>query len=155
MVADIKALCYIIALQYQWDLEFCSCDASYTELIYNTSKRAKKTREAWEIAGEGNLIRKPRGLPLNEQKPFDVPELDELSFIRDADDKFIIRDSVNQQADVLLTTDKHILIHKNQLAQMGVRVRRPSEWINEFLPKELRGEEDGVQWVERILFTIG
>ena len=44
MTADIKALCYIGSLQCQWDLEFCSSDASYTELVITASKLANETR---------------------------------------------------------------------------------------------------------------
>ncbi|MBN1161915.1 MAG: hypothetical protein JXA17_08210 [Dehalococcoidales bacterium] len=154
MVADIKALCYIISLQYQWDLEFCASNASYTELINNTSNRAHETRKAWEAAGE-NLINKAQKLPSIEQKQFDIESItDNLEFIKDKADREIIRDFMRQEADVLFTSDDDILKHKNKLVQMGIKVMRPSEWINEFL-QEVRGEEDGVQWVERILFTTG
>ncbi len=53
-----------------------------------------------------------------------------------------------------MTSDNHILRHKAELSQLGVKTMRPSEWINQFL-QEVRGEEEGVQWVEKILFTIG
>lgn len=155
MVADIKALCYIISLQDQWDLEFCSSDASYTELITTTGKRAHETREAWEAIGEYHLVEKPRNLRLNEQMLFDLnSKKDKLEFIPDKADRVIIRDFVRQKAEVLLTSDDDIVRHKNQLAQLGIRVMRPNEWMNKFL-ETVRGEEDGVQWVERILFTIG
>ncbi len=79
---------------------------------------------------------------------------DKLGFISDKSDREIIRDFMVQGADVLLTSDDDILRHKAELARLGVRVMRPHEWINEFL-KELREDEDGVNWVERILFTVG
>jgi len=155
MVADIKALCYIISLQYQWDLEFCSSDASYTELLITTGKRAHETRKAWEVAGDYNLVNKPRKLPLNDQKQLNIVSvLDRLDFIQDKDDRAILRDFVNSHADILLTSDTDILIHKAKLAGMGINAMRPSEWLNQFL-QEVRGEEDGVHWVERILFTVG
>ncbi|MFC1947244.1 hypothetical protein ACFLXY_04905 [Chloroflexota bacterium] len=46
MIADIKALCYIISLQDQWDLVFCSSDASYTELVITVGQRALATKKA-------------------------------------------------------------------------------------------------------------
>lgn len=155
MIADIKAICYIISLQDQWDLEFCSSDAAYTELIITTGKRAFETRKAWDAVGEHDLIEKPRDLQVNGQTFFDLSSIeDELEFVPDKADRVIIRDFMKQKADVLLTCDDHILRHKTQLAQLGIRVMRPNEWINKFLERA-RGEEDGVQWVERILFTIG
>ena len=159
MVADIKALCYIVALQYQWDLEFCSSDASYTELCHSIGNRALKTREAWEILGEQNLNRKARKLvsipESSMQKHLNLETIqDKLGFITDKSDREIIRDFMKQNADTLLTSDDDILRHKAELSRLGIRVIRPHEWINEFL-KDIRGDEDGVAWVERILFTIG
>lgn len=159
MVADIKALCYIVALQYQWDLEFCSSDASYTELFLNIGSRAIKTREAWEIVAEHNLDKKVRKLPWIQesgmQQRVDLESVqDKLVFISDKSDREIVRDFMEQGADILLTSDEDILRHKAELVQLGVRVMRPHEWVNEFL-KDVRGNEDGVDWVERILFTMG
>ncbi len=155
MVADIKALCYIISLQDQWDLVFCSSDAAYTELIITTGKRAQETRKAWEAIGEYNLVEKPRNLRINGQMLFDLKlGKDQLDFNTDKADRVIIKDFVRQKADVLLTSDEHILRYKIRLAEMGIDVVRPNDWINKFL-EAVRGEEDGVQWVERILFTIG
>jgi len=159
MIADIKALCYIVALQYQWDLEFCSSDASYTELFLKMSKRASKTREAWEIVAEHNLDKKVRKLPwmqkLGMQEQLNLePARDRLLFISDKSDREIIRDFMKQDADIFLTSDDDILRHKAELAQLNVGVMRPHEWVNEFL-KDIRGDEDGVEWVERILLTIG
>ncbi len=94
-------------------------------------------------------------MPLKEHQQFDVVStLDGLDFIQDKDDRVILRDFMNVQADVLLTSDNDILRHKAELAEMGIKVMRPSEWINHFL-QGVRGEEDGVQWVERILFMAG
>jgi len=159
MIADIKALCYIVALQYQWDLEFCSSDASYTELFQSSGNRALKTREVWEILGEQNLSRKARKLVsipgLNMQRHLNLKTTqDKLGFITDKSDREIIKDFMKQNADTLLTSDDDILRHKAELGRLGIRVMRPHEWINEFL-KDIRGNEEGVAWVERILFTIG
>jgi len=159
MVADIKALCYIVALQYQWDLEFCASDASYTELFLNIGSRAIKTREAWEIFAEHNLDKKVRKLPWIQesgiQQRVELKSVqDRLAFISDKSDREIIRDFMEQGADILLTSDDDILRHKAELVQLGVSVLRPHEWVNEFL-KDVRGDEDGVDWVERILFTVG
>src|SRR3972149_10519793 len=76
MIADIKAICYIISLQDQWDLEFCSSDAAYTELIITTGKRAFETRKAWDAVGEHNLIGKPRDLRINGQTLFDLSSIE-------------------------------------------------------------------------------
>lgn len=158
MIADIRALCYIVALQYQWDLEFCSSDASYTELFLKMSKRASKTREAWEIVAEHNLDKKVQKLPwmqkLGMQEQLNLePARDRLLFISDKSDRKIIRDFMKQDADIFLTSDDDILRREAELAQLNVRVMRPHEWVNEFL-KDIKGDEDGVEWVERILFTI-
>ncbi len=81
-------------------------------------------------------------------------EYAEASQLRDKSDREIIRDFMRQDADTLLTSDDDILRHKAELGRLGIRVIRPHEWINEFL-KDIRGDEDGVAWIERILFTIG
>jgi len=159
MIADIRALCYIVALQYQWDLEFCSSDASYTELCLSASTRAARTREAWEIAAENNTDKKVRQLPWTQesgiQERLTLNSVDDkLEFISDRADREIVRDFVSQGADVLLTSDDDILRRKAGLAALGIIVMRPAEWLNNFL-EDMRGDEDGVDWVERILFTIG
>ena len=159
MIADIRALCYIVALQYQWDLEFCSSDASYTELCLSASTRAVRTREAWEIAAENNTDKKVRQLPWTQesgiQERLTLNSVDDkLEFISDRADREIVRDFVSQGADVLLTSDDDILRRKAGLAALGIIVMRPAEWLNNFL-EDMRGDEDGVDWVERILFTIG
>jgi len=159
MIADIKALCYIVALQYQWDLEFCSSDASYTELFQSISNRAIKTREVWGILGRQHLNREARKLvsipeSIIQKHLNSKTTQDKLGFIEDKSDREIIRDFMKQNADTLLTSDDDILRHKAELGQLGIKVMRPYEWINEFL-KDIRGDEDGVAWVERILFTIG
>ena len=159
MIADIRALCYIVALQYQWDLEFCSSDASYTELCLSASTRAVKTREAWEIAAEHVTDKKAQKLSWIQgsgiQKRLNLdPARDRLEFISDKTDREIVRGFISQGADVLLTSDDDIVSHKAELARLGIRVMRPAEWINDFL-KNVRGDEDGADWVERILFTVG
>jgi hypothetical protein len=66
----------------------------------------------------------------------------------------IIRDAVAHDADVLLTSDKHILAHKTRLSDLNIRVMRPKEWLDLFLA-HVKGDEDAVDWLERILFGIG
>jgi hypothetical protein len=53
LVQDIRALCYIVALQYEWDLDFSSSNASFTEVGLSTGKRAQATRDAWVLFAEG------------------------------------------------------------------------------------------------------
>jgi predicted nucleic acid-binding protein len=76
-----------------------------------------------------------------------------LDFIDDPDDRVIVRDVTRKGADVLLTSDNDILVHKERLAELGVTVMRPSEWLNAFL--DIRDDEDAVDWLERVLFGIG
>jgi len=158
MIADIRSLCYIVALQYQWDLEFNPSDAAYSELFLSLSKRAASTREAWEIAGEGNLSRRPRRLPAVGSR--DVPRLgarlqrEELGFITDGADRSIVRDCLVHGADVLLTCDAHILLNKDRLATLGISAMKPHEWVNVFL-QTTRGDEDALDFLDRILFTVG
>lgn len=159
MIADIRALCYIVALQYQWDLEFCASDASYTELCQSLGGRALRTREAWEIIAETHTNKKLEKLPwtrdTGKQERLDLKSVpDKLELISDRVDREIVRDFVTQDADILLTSDDDILRHKVELAELGIIVMRPAEWLNNFL-KDMRGNEDGGDWVERILFTIG
>lgn len=153
LVQDIRALCYILALQYEWDLDFSSSDASFTELSLCVSKRAQATRDAWVLFAEGlkddRLLRKVPFLP-------DWPVSGHLSldFIDDPDDRVIIRHFASEGADVLLTSDDDILKHKARLAELDLTVMRPSEWLNAFL-ENVRGGENAVDWFERILFGIG
>lgn len=153
LVQDIRALCYIVALQYEWDLDFSSSDASFTELNLCVGKRAQATRDAWMLFAEGlkdsRLLRKVPFLP-------DWPVSGRLSldFIDDPDDRVIIRHFASEGADVLLTSDDDILKHKARLAELNLTVMRPSEWLNAFL-ENVRGGEDAVDWLERILFGIG
>jgi len=58
---------------------------------------------------------------------------------------------------VLLTTDYKHLANKQKrriLSSIGVSLMRPTEWLNLFL-KDLRGDEDAVDYLERILFSVG
>lgn len=153
LVQDIRALCYIVALQYEWDLDFGSSDASFAEVSLSAGRRAQATRDAWVLFAEGlkdnQLLRKVPFLP-------DWPVSGRLSldFIDDPDDRVIIRHFASEGADVLLTSDAHILKHKARLAELNLTVMRPSEWLNAFL-ENTRGDEDAVDWLERILFGIG
>jgi hypothetical protein len=153
LVQDIRALCYIVALQYEWDLDFSSSDASFTEVSLSAGKRARATRHSWRLFAKGlksgQLLQKVPFLP-------DRPVSGRLSldFIDDPDDRVIIRHFASEGADVLLTSDDDILRHKARLAELNLTVMRPSEWLNAFL-ENVRGDEDAVDWLERIIFGIG
>ncbi len=154
LVQDIRALCFIVALQYEWDLDFLPSAASFAELSLKNDERAQATQAAWRLFAKG--LKKGRVLHktsfLREPLLFDPFSFD---FIDDPDDIVIVRDCARERADVLLTTDhKHILKHKEQLAELGLTVMRPSEWLNVFLDS-LRDDEDAVDWLERVLFGIG
>ena len=152
LVQDIRALCYIVALKYEWDLDFCSSDASFAEVSLSAGERAQATRDAWVLFAkrlkDNQLLRKVPFLP-------DWPVSGRLSldFIDDPDDRVIIRHFASEGGDVLLTSDAHILKHKAKLAELNLTVMRPSEWLNAFL-ENIRGDEDAVDWLERILFGI-
>ena len=151
LVQDIRSLCYIVALQYEWDLDLLPSDASFAELSLRNDERARATQDAWRIFTEG--LKDGQVL----HKPAFVREICEppgLNFIDDTDDREIIRDVANEDADVLLTSDNDILAHKYRLAKLGVTVMRPSEWLNAFLDS-VRDDEDAVDWLERVLFGIG
>lgn len=153
LVQDIRALCYIVALQYEWDLDFLPSDASFAELSLRNDERARATQEVWMLFVEGlkdgRVLHKPAFL--RESPLFDPLSFD---FIDDPDDRIIVLDCARKDADVLLTSDDDILLHKNQLAVLGVTVMRPSEWLNAFLDI-VRDGEDAVDWLERVLFGIG
>lgn len=156
LVQDIRALCYIVALQYEWDLDFFPSDASFAELSLRNDNRARATQEAWRLFAEGCKD----GRVLHEDASFaslrEWPISGRLSldFIDDPDDRIIVRECARERADVLLTSDNHILEHKEQLAELGVNVMRPSEWLNAFLDI-VRDDEEAVDFLERILFGIG
>ena len=153
LVADIRALCYIVALQFEWELEFLPSDASFAELSLSASERAKATRDAWVLLAQGLKSDQVLG-----RVPFlpDWPVSGRLSFdfVEDPDDRVILRHFASEEANVLLTSDNDILRHKAKLAEMGLTVMRPSEWLNAFLEK-VRDGEDAVGWLERVLFGIG
>jgi len=153
LVQDIRALCYIVALQYEWDLDFLPSDASFAELSLRNDKKARATQDAWRIFAEGLKD----GQVLHESEFLrESPICDQISldFIDDPDDRVIVREFAHNGADVLLTSDNDILVHKEQLAELGVTVMRPSEWLNTFLDS-VRDDEDAVNWLERVLFGIG
>jgi predicted nucleic acid-binding protein len=153
LVADIRALCYIVALQYEWDLHFLPSDASFAELNLSASERAKATRDAWRLFVQGlrddQALRKVPFLP-----GWPVSGRLSFEFVEDPDDRVILRHFASEEADVLLTSDNDILKHRKRLAEMGLTVMRPSEWLNAFLERA-RDDEDAVRWLERILFGIG
>ena len=152
LVQDIRALCYIVALQYEWDLDFLPSDTSFAELSLRNDERARATQDAWRLFAEGFKD----GHVLHEAAlSHESPIFDQLSldFIDDPDDRVIVRDVVRKYADVLLTSDNDILVHKEQLAELSVTVMRPSEWLNVFLDS-VRYDEDAVDWLERVLFGI-
>ncbi len=159
LVSDIKALCYIIALVHEWNLEFCPSNASYYELCKSIGNRARKARETWELFVETqtnerlskNIEKTPQGQLLDFGKI-----RDRLEIISDPKDREILRDFLKSGADVLLTTDYKHLANKQKrhaLASIGINVMRPAEWLDLFL-KELRGDEDAVDCLERILFSV-
>ncbi len=45
LLQDIRALCYIVALQYEWDLDFCPSNASFAEVSLGVGKKAQATRD--------------------------------------------------------------------------------------------------------------
>lgn len=153
LIADIRALCYIVALQYEWDLDFLPSNASFTELGLSSSKRAEKTRDVWKFFAQG--LKDERAL---QKVPFlpERPVSGKLSFdfVGDPDDRVILRNFAAEKADVLLTSDNDILQHKIKLAAMDLTVLRPSEWLNAFLEK-VRDNTDAVDWLEKTLFDIG
>jgi predicted nucleic acid-binding protein len=152
LAQDIRALCYIVALQYEWDLDFCSSDAPFAEVKLRAGKKAQDTRDAWVLFAKG--LKEDQSL---RRVPFlpDWPVSGRLSleFIDDPADRVILRHFASVGADVLLTSDDDILKRKEKLAELNLTVMRPYEWLNDFL-KGLRGEEDAVDWLERILFGI-
>jgi hypothetical protein len=153
LVRDIRALCYIVALQYEWDLDFFPSDASFAELSLRNDERARATQDAWRLFAEG--LKDGRSL---HQAAFsrELPVRGGLSldFIDDPDDRVIVRQFAREGADVLLTSDNDILAHKEQLTKLGLTVMRPSEWLNAFLDS-IRDDEDALDWLERVLFGIG
>ena len=153
LVKDIRALCYIVALQYEWDLDFFPSDASFAELCLRNDKRALATQEAWRCFAmglkDGRILHEPAFLT---NLPICVDF--GLDFIDDTDDRVILREFACEDADVLLTSDNDILEHKKQLGELGITVMRPSEWLNAFLDN-VKENEDAVDWLERILFGVG
>jgi hypothetical protein len=153
LVQDIRALCYIVALQYEWDLDFLPSDASFAELSLRNDERARATQYVWRLFAEGFKD----GQVLHEAAFLrESPICDRLSlgFIDDPNDRVIVNDVARKGADVLFTSDNDILVHKERLAELGVTVMRPSEWLNSFLDS-VRDNEDAVDWLERVLFGIG
>ena len=142
-----------VALQYEWELDFSSSNASYTEVSLSTGKLAQATREAWMLFAQGlNEDQLLRRLPFLPSWP--VSGRLNLKFIEDKADRVIIRHFASEGADVLLTSDDDILRHRQRLAELNITIMRPSEWLNAFL-ENIRGNEDAVDWLERILFSIG
>jgi hypothetical protein len=153
LVQDIRALCYIVALEYEWELVFSSSDAAFTEVNLSNSQRAQATRDAWILFTEG--LKDEHALRLVPLLPdWRVSGHLSLDFIDDQSDKVILRHFASVGADVLLTSDDDILRHKEKLAKLNLTVMRPHEWLNDFL-KELRNGEDAADYLERILFGIG
>ena len=152
LVQDIRALCYIFALWHEWDMYSVPSDASFAELSLRNDERARATQSVWRLfvewAKDGQVLHEDAFL-----RETSICDLCNLDFIDDPDDREIIRDVARKGVDVLLTSDNDILIHKNQLAELGVTVMRPSEWLNTFL--DIRGDEDAVDWLERVLFGVG
>lgn len=152
MVRDIRALCYIAALADEWEVRISPSEASFAELCLSAGTRGRETREAWQTVMEGiDGERLEREARLPRARSCEIPS---LAFVEDPDDRLILSHFAASEADVLLTSDHHILQHEAELAQLGLRVMRPSEWLDEFLAPA-RGSEDAVSWLERILFGVG
>jgi len=152
LVKDIRALCYIVALWYEWDMYFIPSDASFAELSLRNDERARATQYVWTLFVEWLKD----GQVLNESaflRESHICDRLNFDFIDDPDDRVIVRDVARKGVDVLLTSDNDILVHKKQLAVLGLTVMRPSEWLNAFL--DIRDDEDAVDWLERVLFRIG
>jgi len=136
-----------------FDLDFLPSDASYAELRLRNDDKARATQAAWRLFAKGlkngRVLHEP--VYLRELLLFDPLSFD---FIDDPDDRVIVREFARGDADVLLTSDNDILVHKKQLAGFGINVMRPSEWLNVFLDN-LRDDEDAVDWLERVLLGIG
>jgi hypothetical protein len=153
LVCDIRALCYMVALQYEWDLDFFPSDASFAELCLRNDEKALATQEAWRVFAKGLKDgRVLRDVPFPREQP--TRGCLNLSFIDDPDDRVIVNEFAQVGADVLLTSDKDILAHKRRLAELGIVVMCQSQWVNKFLDG-VRGSEDAVDWLERILFGVG
>jgi hypothetical protein len=152
-IQDIRALCYIVGLQYEWDLDFYSSDASSAELNLSRGRRALATREAWILFVEG--LKEDRQLRIVHFLPdWPVSGPLSLSFIEDKDDRVILRHFAVSGADVLLTDDEDILKNKARLAAMNLHVMRPYEWLSDFVG-DMSINGNVVDWLERILFSIG
>ena len=160
IINDIKALCYIISLQYQWDLEFSPSNEAYYELRKSLGKVAQSTRETWEVFVENETEEgmKHTARTDGNTKKGKLIDLDgsynNFRFIDDIDDREIICGFINSGANVMLTSDDDILRHGKRLDELGIKVKRPYKWISDFL-KDVRGNEDAIDFIERILFTIG
>ncbi len=153
LLQDIRALCYIVALQYEWELDLSSSDASFAEVCRMAGKRAQATQEAWMVFAEGlKEGQSLRRVPFLPHWPASGPL--SFDFIEDRDDRVILRHFTSEGSDVLLTSDNGILKHKQRLAEMRILVMRPSEWLNAFLA-DIKGSEDVADWIERILFGVG
>jgi hypothetical protein len=152
LVQDIRALCYIIALQCEWELEFFTSNASFTELSLSVGQRAQVTKEAWlffvEGLKEGQVLHRVPFLP-----KCPVSGRLGLDFIDDPADRVVLRHFASEGEGVFFTSDSDILRHKERLADLGLVVMRPSEWLDEFL-EGIKGNEDSVDWLEKTLFGI-
>ena len=150
LIQDIRALCYIVGLQYEWDLDFYTSDAAFAELSLQKNKKAQATKEAWLVFLEGlkedQQLHRVHFLP---DWPVSGPL--NLTFIKDKADRVILRHFVVSGADVLLSCDKHMLEHQSRLAAMDLTVMRPYEWLSDFLA-DMAIEGNVVDWLERILF---
>jgi hypothetical protein len=152
LVQDIRALCYIVALQYEWELEFSTSDAAFTEVSLGVGQRAQATREAWLLfvkgLDDGQSLHRGPFLP-----KWPLSGRLSLNFIDDPADRVILRQFASEGEGVFLTSDSDILRHKERLADLNLIVKRPSEWLDEFL-EDIKGNENSVDWLERILFGI-
>jgi hypothetical protein len=153
LIQDIRALCYMVGLQYEWDLDFYSSDASFAELSLQKNKKAQATKEAWLVFVEG--LKEDQQLRIVHFLPdWPVNGPLNLRFIKDKADRVILRHFAVSGAEVILSSDKHMLEHQARLAAMNLTVMRPYEWLSDFLG-DMNIDGNVVDWLERILFTIG
>ena len=79
--------------------------------------------------------------------------IERVAEYEDPADRVILRHFAADGADVLLTSDEHLLKHKDELARQNLTVMRPSDWLTAFFPP-LREDENSADSLERILFRI-
>jgi hypothetical protein len=142
--ADCVALRYLIDKDDEFYLQFVVSDITLQELD-KTSSVTKRRQLLDILEALKNHFEHSQVEYLSEE---DLPPLcpgDEgfwhglyqrgrLDFLPDQPDRRLILDSVLQRAHIFLTVDyKTIWDHRDRLRELGVNVRRPSEYIRDLL----------------------